>query len=603
MPDFLFPLVFFIVVVAVLGAVVYGIVALTRRSRDFEQIDPGIGTVRRLYFYIVSLVALMMAASGVVLVLAYVLEAGFGGDVLSTSRRQMAWGALTIVGLPLWAFHWRFIGKQVRDLPVETRSILRKLYVYLVLGISASLVVGGLVSLLRWAFGVETFEGWPWAAVVVFGAVWAYHWRIETDEGQPTQETLAVRRLYIYLVSAATLAMAAVGLAILASIMLMGGYEGLTSATVLQRGEAGLWQDTTREALVAALVGGAVWAAHWLYFARRDYDSTLRQLYLYAFTVFGGIVTIFVATGVMLYGLLVWTIGVPSDGSAAEHFRFLPGALASLVVGGGVLAYHWASARAEAKTTVLQPTGTRRAYPYVLAALGLFTLAGGIVTLVHTVIVVLVDTGPTLAGEDVWRNALAASITLGVLGTPLWAYHWTAIQRRVSVGDARAWAELPRRIFIFAILGVGMLALLGSISFLVFVFLRELLDGDLSQVLPDAKVSISMIVAAAIFVPYYWMVYRADRRVAAEKGEPEEAPRRRKAVTVLVSTGGTAFLQQLEAALGHRVSPLQWADPDASLPVLSEDELRALAQRVSDAEGRNVLLVPDSTGVQVLSYR
>ena len=69
---------FFILVVLTiilaLGGMMYGILALTRRTRGLGETDPGIGTVRRLYFYIVSVVALMMAANGVVLIAGFVLD-------------------------------------------------------------------------------------------------------------------------------------------------------------------------------------------------------------------------------------------------------------------------------------------------------------------------------------------------------------------------------------------------------------------------------------------------------------------------------------------------------------------------------------------------
>ena len=134
------------------------------------------------------------------------LDAVFSGEVLSPSRIQLATGlSLTIVGLPLWAFHWRLINRQVRTLPVETRSILRKLYMYLVLGVSMALTVGAAIGALEWLFGVQRFRGWSLAAIVVFGVVWAFHWRIESAEGRPSPETVAVRRLYLYFAAAGLL--------------------------------------------------------------------------------------------------------------------------------------------------------------------------------------------------------------------------------------------------------------------------------------------------------------------------------------------------------------------------------------------------------------
>ena len=156
--------------------------------------------------------------------------------------------------------------------------------------------------------------------------------------------------------------------------------------------------------------------------------------------------------------------------------------------------------------------------------------------------------------------------------------------------------------FLFLVLGVGALAFLGSGSFLIFAFLRDALEGDMSlTILEDTRTALGIIVAAAIFLPYYWLVYRQDRRL--EPAAAALAERYvRKSVTALVSRGGETFVQELEAELGYRMNTFLWADPDAMLPELSEADLSDLARRVSDAPGTGVLLVPDDKIFRVLSY-
>ena len=596
----LFPL---LILAAIVGGIVYGIVILTRRGRDFGEADTGIGTVRRLYFYTVTFMALIMAASGVTEIAHYVLDAITDTEIDGPSRIRLATGlSLTIVGLPLWGFHWRLIARQLNEIPVETRSVLRKVYFYLVLAVAAAITMTTAITVLQWLLSNRSFSGYSMAGVVVWAGVWAFHWRMERDEGQPTPETLAIRRLYLYLVAAGTLITASTGIGILVGGILTEAYDAIASVKTL--GGTGLWSSSAKIALSLVLVPGGVWAAHWLYFARRDYDSTLRQLYLYGLTILGGLVTVLFALGLIIGDVLVWTIGVPDQPAAADHFGFLPWALASLFVGGGVLAYHLYAARAEEEVSELGARGAPGSFPYLLALIGLVMLAVAIVTVVTTAIGVLVESDRTaLVGADLWRNQLAVGITLGLLGGPLWGYFWAAVQRRVREEGVAEQASLPRRQFTFAVLGIGMIALVVSVSFFLFVFLRELLDGDLSQVLPDTKGSIGVIVAAAIFVPYHWMVYRSDRRATTELEGADEEPRARKAVTALVDRTGAAFLAGLEAALGYKISVLDWADTGAGLPEMSEAALEELAQRVGDAAGPNVLLVPDDDTIRVLSYR
>jgi hypothetical protein len=98
------------------------------------------------------------------------------------------------------------------------------------------------------------------------------------------------------------------------------------------------------------------------------------------------------------------------------------------------------------------------------------------------------------------------------------------------------------------------------------------------------------------------MLYLEDRRLSPDSAALQLEARRRKAVTVLVGENAAAFLESLEAALGYTVSPLRWADPEATQPDLSQEEFQGLANRIGDADGANVLLVPETGDVRVLSY-
>ncbi len=595
----LLPLLWFLVVVTVISGAVYGLIHVGRRRRGLAEVDLGIGTVRRFYFYIVSFVALMMAANGVVQIAVFVLDGLFDTAVVSADRTRLAVGlSLTIVGLPLWFIHWRIIQRKVGELPVETRSILRKVYIYVVLAVGAAFFLGAAMQLLQFILRTEDFSGGPWAAVPIWGAIWLYHWRLENEEGQPTDDTLAVRRLYIYLFAAGMLSVAAVGAAIVIHTILREAYDALSSSALATR--SGLWGAGTREAVGSSIVAGAAWAAHWLYFARGDYDSTLRHLYLNVYAMLGGFVTILIALGILIYNVLQWLIGVPDNDLARDHFRFLPAVVTSIAVGGGILAYHWLVSEWERGLSAEQ-IGPRRAYPYVLAAIGLGTLAGSVVTLVILAVGVLTEGGDAaIVGQELWRNTLVMALTLGILGGPLWGYYWYKTQSRVNAGDVAERTSQPRRIFLYGVIGVGMLAFLGGASFVIFVFFRELLDGDMSEVLRDGKEAVGFLAGVAVFVPYYWGVLRTDRREAPEV-EVQALPER-KAVTVLVTSGAEDLLLELEAALGYGVTPLLMADPESKMPDPTEYTVQVLADRVAAAAGRNVLLVPEENMYRVISY-
>ena len=512
--------------------------------------------------------------------------------------------SLTLVGLPLWLSHWYMVRKHVGRMPVEKRSVVRKLYVYAVLGASIGFVIAGSVDVLRWAFRLEEFAGFPWGSIVVWGAIWVFHWRVEQEEGQATLETKAVRRIYLYAVSLTALVIGASGLGLVLHMVLEEGYEALFTRYVLLSGESGLWREAMRGALAQALVGSAAWGVHWLYFARDDFGSSLREAYLYLFAILGGLTTCLAAAGVMIFAVLAWITGAPSNDVALAHFRFFPTALSSLIIGAGIWGYHWSVARGEAEVSGAGIWAAKRTYGYILTAVGLGAMGIGVARLVNTVVTIIAESGlPRLAGQDLWREPLSMSATLLILGVPLWGIYWTRVQRRVE-DDGFLERESPaRRVFIFAALGTGVVALLFGASTLLFFLFRDALADSLSRdTLHDARASIDVIVAVAIFLPYYWLVYRNDRMAELDAVSDERKGRPPKAIAVLVREGGDSFVRHLETTLGYEVGVLRWVDSDATLPELTSEESDSLAERIADATGQSVLLVPNGTGVRVLSY-
>ena len=589
-----------ILFLALVAGIIYFIVSKRRGSE--QQPDPGIGTVRRLYFYIVSYVALMVAANGMVQIIQYLLDSLFGAPTISPSRFRLAVGlALTIVGLPVWAWHWHLLNRYVRELPTELRSLVRKVYMYLVLGVSIGLVVAAGIGLMRWIFRVDSFGGYPWGALAVWGVVWVLHWRLEAKQGQPTPETLSVRRLYMYGATLGLLIVGATGLARVLQIVLLEGYEALVSLPVVLPSESGLWRTAMKESLGWAIVGGTAWAGHWLYVVRKDHGSVLRIVYLAMITTPGALVTVMVATGIVLFGVLTWGFG-SVDEAAASHFRFLPAAVASLIMAVAIGGYHWFVVSREADEVAEERTTLRRSYVYLMAAIGLGALAAGIAALGSMALNILANSGQELlAREDIWRSQLALAITMGLLGAPLWGYFWTAAQRRVASGDRNEREALARRMMLFVAVGAGALALLGSLIHVLFVFIRAVLESELSRLtLADAHVTIGILIAVAIFLPYYWLVYRADRR--EEVGEIEGPRPRVKSVSILLRDGEGQLATALERALGYRVSVLTRADEDAPRALISEQDLQTVVDRVGECPGANVLLIPEEVGIQVVSY-
>ena len=182
-------------------AVVYGAAwayqrqALRRQEGAFSEAPQQAG-IRRLYTYLVSLVALTVLATGVAGLL-WTL-----GDVLLNApaatngdgwRGQVAlFSTLAIVGLPVWLLHWR--ATPGRD--IDSGSLARRLYVYLSLIGAMLSLIGSLAATLYRLIGlglgdsssvsVLTDLAHALAVAAVAAVVAVYHWRVLRADARRT---------------------------------------------------------------------------------------------------------------------------------------------------------------------------------------------------------------------------------------------------------------------------------------------------------------------------------------------------------------------------------------------------------------------------------
>ena len=594
-----------LLVIVVIIAVVVVVVVVVRRHNSVED-EPGVGTLRRLYHYGLSFVALMVSASGAVMLVDYVGDSFGGPELLSRGVTQLAMAlAFILVGVPVWLFHWWLAHRAVRRFPSETRALSRKVYVSVVLAVSAALGAFGLVSLLRWLFGGDSFNGLHLAFPLVWGAVWGFHWYVESQEVPRTEDGDFVRRVYVYGTSLYGLVMLLAGLGVILRSLAGQAYDAFFATQVLLPGQGSLWNGTTQNALALFLVGGLFWWWHWHRASRSDLDSVLRQVYLHLFAILGGAATVAVTLSILLFRVLQWAFGEPDALSSADQFRFLPSALAALLSGGALWGYHWAVVRQESATGVVESLAARQVYRYLLAALGLSALGAGLVILFSGVIgVIAPQSGEELLRADWWRNPLALATTLLLVGAPLWSFYWFALQRDADAGLVER-SGIFRRIFIYFVFGVAVLAVLGNLSALLFMFLRDLLEGQLSaQLLQDTKWSIGALLTAGAVSVYYWLVLGEDRRAMPALEEPSTGtPPVQKALIALATEAARPLVRRMEAQFGIPIRLWQWLDPGTEVPTLTDEELRATQQRIAQAPGDRVLLTIDASGVRVVPYR
>ena len=596
-----FIIVLILIQFAVIGAIIYGVFLWRRRAVDSGP-DTGMGTPRRFYFYSISFIALMLLASGVMTVLMSLLDELFGEPVIRGDTTRLATGlALTIVGLPLWGLHWRFVQRTVAAQPSEHRSILRKLYLYVTMGVALGFLAYSGYDVIEWALLVGDFPAFSWAALMVWVPVWAYHWRAASiGNTETTLVTQGIHRLYLYLASALGIAMLASGVGFLLYFFLHEGYSAVFDPSIIGLGRERLSGEAPRTALAVSIVGGVTWWTHWFRFASSDRGSALRWIYLFVATIGGGAITALVGIGIVIHTPLSWVVGAASD-PAASHFRVMTEGLAILAVGIAIWVY--LRRRMTSESSDHEGTHVARTYDLLIAAIGLIVLAVASVAVLDTFLRLISDSSPVIVRGDVqWRSRLATILTMLVIGVPVWWTHWRRIQLAASSDPEVERTALPRKLFVMGVLCLGLLALVGGASSTLFIFLRDLLDADLSaNTLRDLSTGLAVVLTALLITPYHWAIYRQDRELEPDAPDPLARPMQ-KSVLLLTASGGEEMVEQVESALGYKVTRVNWPDPDAFVPTLDAAQIEQLPELVSSAPGTSVMLVPDAGGFRVISY-
>jgi hypothetical protein len=183
------------------AAIVYGVGWLYQRRALADQARlqaelPRQAGVRRLYTYLVALVALGVLAAGAGGVLWTLADLATNApktlDPATWWREQISlYTTLLAVGLPVWLLHWGPVARPAGDRPAaqaEARSLARRLYVYLTLlaGVLALLGAGAAAAkqLLDLALGAAatpsamTNLARALAVAAVAGVAVGYHQRV-----------------------------------------------------------------------------------------------------------------------------------------------------------------------------------------------------------------------------------------------------------------------------------------------------------------------------------------------------------------------------------------------------------------------------------------
>ena len=598
-----FPLASVLVVLVIPAALIVCIGIIVRRARDIESV-PGIGTTRRLFLYWLAFISLMLTASGLTMLVGSTLEQLFESSFgRGGSSDQAAFGlAATIVGFPIWLLLMRAGSKSLATYPGEAGSLGRKFYAYSVLFISATVVAYAATQTLSGLFSLDDLGASDFAAPLVWAAVWYYHWRAESIEGQPSLVAVALRKIYIYFTAAYGLVMLAAGAAFLLHGLLDNAYTYLFRRNFLIDPRfSDSWNDEIRTATALAIVGGVWWWFHWHRGARGDRTFEIRLAAVYVLGIFGGLIVTVSGISIAVFTLLIWFIDSELNSSAASHFGTFSTAIALTVVGVALWVYHRRVSQQDSAQDVSRAESGERVYRYLAAAVGLATLAIGVSLLVGRIVTLIVDASTTSVIGS-FNNTLptAGAMTAILVGALLWVRYWIQRQASIVTADAGAHevATLSRRAYMFSVFGIAILATLISASTVLFRILLAVFDGDLRpQVFFDSQWGIGIVAAAALVSAYHWQVMKEDRVLEPESTPtPTALPKR---VTAVASIAARATVNQIISQANATVTHWERRD-DAGVPQFTAEEASDLTNAISNAAGEQVLLIADASGVQII---
>jgi uncharacterized protein DUF5671 len=360
------------------GALAYH-VRISASDRDAEVIGGRAAEIRHLAFYALAVIGLFFAAFSTALTLQGLWErvvadamaplnrTDFGppGFQQPTRDEMLRFQLVNqippiVAGLALWLGTWLPLQRGLRpaaaDGEIERRSVIRKLAIYFIVGLSAIVVListtFGFAAIIRRLLGdpfQEQFSslvhdlGFPVAFAIIFAPLWLFHRRVvEAEAARETElaRAAAIRRSYTYIVAAFGLAMAAIGAA--GTVGVFGSQ--LMGMNTHQNGETATY-------LSLVLIGLPAWGFHW-WQARRRLDEAerrapQRRAYLYL-AVLGGAIGLLVFGSAALYRLLNAALAVDFPLSTWHdiwHFTV------DAAVAGSVFAFHLRVVRADRVVT------------------------------------------------------------------------------------------------------------------------------------------------------------------------------------------------------------------------------------------------------------
>lgn len=579
------------------GATNDGIATANTPGDTSADADSRLAVARRLYAYGVALVAYIVSLAGVSSLISILDQSWFSvlGSAFDTALHTARFGAffrdslaanggLLLVAVPLFLFHWGFAQRLARRSADEAGAGMRKFFLYVAL---VTAMVYTLTSAFRLLTGMgilalggsaEDSGVWPTGAfhalmMIVLGIGLTRHWAatLWADGDYGIEDGMAGfwRRLY----------QTAAGL--ISLVLLIGGGSMVINTLwqialgMVTESVGGFWWRTQLvDGIALLLIGGYLLRLNWRQWRAicqehlAERARGLRRFYLYVAVIIGALATLVPAAGLLEEALnILFAAGI---GDPLDLLNGLGEAVSLIPLGFAVWMWHWRYLQAEEATAPesAESVAIRRVYYYAVAATGLALVWFGAVEMVQAVLDRLLIMRTTMA-SDYWTLGLARGLSLLIVGAPIWAFHWRAVEqiaRQATHEGAEERASAPRRIYLYGVALVGALLILAFLAQVAYRgFLWVLGDPDAGFLSPQAAGDLARSLIAAGLWIIHVIAIRADSRMGTTRTREKTPTQAAAGADEMTRPALMAHIGQLENELAAARARLEAMDREKAL--------------------------------------
>nr|AOR51022.1 hypothetical protein [uncultured bacterium pAX1] len=559
-------------------------------------------TIRRLYFYAVSIISIEVVTWGVINLLRSIFSANKITNDASTLAQALS---LIFVGVPIFLIHWLWAQRVSAKDDEEKTAGIRAIFFYGILLGTLIPAVQNLLALIDRTFlsaanlyvaraivgGSQTWVD-NLIAIVVNLLIAAYFWKTLQDEWRTLPDTESfteIRRLYRFIWMLYGLMM-----------VIYGAQQALDYAFTLSAGNVlgVLGRETAVNAIALLAVGSPIWFFAWkilqdVLTESTEQESYLRLGILYLLSL-GGVIVVLTTGGNLIYRVLLQMLG--EGKKVAEFVQDIGGPISIGVPFAVVWAYYgkWLDQQFAFDEDSPRRAGKKRLYFYILSFLGLGATLFAVISLV-SVVIDLLFTRAYLSSSG-FASALSTALGALAAGLPLWLLTWRPVQADAladdSVGD-HARRSVIRKTYLYLVLFASVIGGMISGGTLIFTLINSALGGDVVNVAKPALNSLQTLVWFVVVLLYHLSALRMDGVATADTLEEKQ----KEFKLVVLDDGDGRFVESVKATFAKRAPelPLTVVNVNDGIPA----DLRADAVVMSGSLAVNP---PEKAGAWIRSF-